>query len=80
MHSCNGGSVFFSGICTYYYKKERQVICMRNLGHCLLAFILFFMATVAILEIDRQCREMTNYGGEITASAELIVEKMGPLR
>jgi len=53
---------------------------MRNFGQCLLVFVLFFMAAVAILEIDRNCREMTNYGGEIAASAELIVEKMGPLR
>jgi len=52
---------------------------MRNLGHCLLVFLLFFMATVAILEVDRHCREVTNYGGDITASAEFLVEKMGGL-
>ncbi len=52
---------------------------MRNVRHCLLVFLLFFMATVAILEVDRHCREATGYGGDITASAEFIVEKAGSL-
>ena len=52
---------------------------MRNLGHCLLVFLLFFMATVAILEVDRHCRAVTGYGGDITASAEFLVEKTGGL-
>ena len=52
---------------------------MRNLGHCLLVFLLFFMAAAAILEVDRHCRDATSYGGDITASAEFIVEKMGGL-
>ena len=53
---------------------------MKNFMNCILVFILFFMATAAILEIDKQCRKMTSFGGEITASAELIVEKITPLR
>ena len=50
---------------------------MRNLGTCILAFLLFFMAALAVLEIDKQCREVTGYGGEITASAQFIVENAG---
>ncbi|MBQ8564157.1 MAG: hypothetical protein IJ443_09765 [Firmicutes bacterium] len=52
---------------------------MRNLGECVLVFLLFFIAVVAILEVDRNCREMTGYGGDITASAEFLVEKMSGL-
>lgn len=48
---------------------------MRNFGACILAFLLFFMAAAAVLEIDRQCRQVTGYGGEITASAAFLAEK-----
>ena len=57
-------------------KKERQVINMRNITQCLLIFLLFFMTTVAVLEIDRSCRQVTGYGGEITASAEAAAESL----
>ncbi|MCI8609094.1 MAG: hypothetical protein HFE73_05575 [Firmicutes bacterium] len=53
---------------------------MRKLGECILIMVLFMMATVAILQIDSQCRVMTGRGGTITASAEFIVEKVGPLQ
>ncbi len=33
------------------------------------------VATVAVLEVDRRCKAMTSYGGEITASADLLAEK-----
>lgn len=45
---------------------------MRNFGESILIFLLFFMATVAILEVDQHCRSVTSYGGDITASAEMI--------
>lgn len=52
---------------------------MRNFGECVLIFLLFFMAAVAVLEIDRTCSQMAGTGGDITASAEFLVEKSGGL-
>ena len=52
---------------------------MRNFGECVLVFFLFFFAAMAVLEVDRSCRQATNYGGDITASAQIIVEKAGNL-
>ena len=48
---------------------------MKGFGECILIFLLFFMAAVAVLEIDRSCRQTTGSGGDIAASAEFIVEK-----
>ena len=68
-----------------YYRKDGNQCkkageVMRKLGECILIMVLFMMATVAILQIDSQCRVMTGRGGTITASAEFIVEKVGPLQ
>ena len=52
---------------------------MRNFGECILVFFLFFFAAMAVLEVDRTCKQITNYGGDITASAQIIVEKAGGL-
>ena len=52
---------------------------MRNFGECVLIFLLFFILTSSILQVDRRCREVTGYGGDITASAEFLVEKTGGL-
>ena len=60
-------------------RRKRQVTCMRNFGECVLIFLLFFMAAVAVLEIDRVCSRTAGYGGDITASAEFLVEKTGGL-
>ena len=60
-------------------RRKRQVTCMRNFGECVLIFLLFFMAAVAVLEIDRTCSQMAGTGGDITASAEFLVEKSGGL-
>jgi hypothetical protein len=60
-------------------RRKRQVTCMRGFGECILIFLLFFIAAAALLEIDRNCREMTGFGGDITASAEFLIEKSGGL-
>ena len=52
---------------------------MRGFGECVLIFLLFFMAAMAVLEIDRSCRQVTGAGGDIMASAEFLVEKTGGL-
>ena len=52
---------------------------MKNFGQGVLVFFIFFLAAVAVLEIDRQCREVTGNGGDITASTEFIVEKVRDL-
>ena len=49
---------------------------MKNMGLYILVFLFFFIASIGILEVDRNCREMTGFGGDITASAEFIVENM----
>ena len=56
-------------------RRKRQVTWMKGFGECILIFLLFFMAAVAVLEIDRSCRQTTGSGGDIAASAEFIVEK-----
>ena len=43
---------------------------MKNFMQCVLIFLLFFMATVAIIQVDRQCREMTGSGGSVSAFAD----------
>ena len=53
---------------------------MKQFGQCVLVMVLFMLATLAVLQIDRQCKAMTGRGGDITASAEIIVEKVGPLK
>ena len=65
----------FSGI--YRQQMDKEESAMRNFGTCILAFLLFFMAAAAVLEIDRQCRNVTGYGGEITASAEMMAQRAG---
>ena len=59
-------------------KKKRQVEGMKNFGQCVLVFILFLLAAMAILQVDRQCKSMTSYGGAIAASAEIFAgERLG---
>lgn len=48
---------------------------MKNFGQCVLIFIMFMLTAMAILEVDRQCKAMTSYGGTITASAEVFVDQ-----
>ena len=51
---------------------------MKNFGQCVLVFILFLLAAMAILQVDRQCKSMTSYGGAIAASAEIFAgERLG---
>lgn len=65
---------------------------MKSFWQCVLVFLLFFIAAAAVIQVDRQCREMTGMGGSVTAfadeaaaaavqtaaaSAEFIVEKVG---
>lgn len=52
---------------------------MRGLLKYIFVFLLFFIGTLAILEIDDECKSMTGSGGEIGTSVQLIVEKMGNL-
>ena len=52
---------------------------MKNIGLYILVFLFFFIASIGILKVDSSCREMTGFGGDITASAEFIVEKAGNL-
>ena len=52
---------------------------MKNMGLYILVFLFFFIASIGILEVDKNCKKMTGSGGDITASAEFIVEKMGDL-
>lgn len=47
---------------------------MKNFGQCILVLIMFMLATMAILEVDRQCKAMTSYGGAITASTEYFFD------
>ena len=74
----DGISVFFWTF-LHIIRRKRQVTCLRNFGECVLIFLLFFMAAVAVLEIDRVCSRTAGYGGDITASAEFLVEKTGGL-
>lgn len=46
---------------------------MKNFMQCVLIFLLFFMATVAIIQVDRQCREVTGSGGSVSAFADSAV-------
>ncbi len=61
-------------------KRGKDGMAMRQLGEGVLILIVFMLATLAVLQVDRQCKAMTGYGGDITASAEIIVEKVGPLK
>lgn len=47
---------------------------MKNFRQCIFVFLIFMLAAMAVLEVDRQCKAMTSYGGTITASAESFVD------
>lgn len=47
---------------------------MKSFGQCVLVFLLFFIAATAVIQVDRQCREMTGMGGSVTAFADEAVE------
>lgn len=47
---------------------------MKSFGQCVLVFLLFFIAATAVIQVDRQCREMTGMGGSVTAFADAAVE------
>ena len=43
---------------------------MKRFWQCVLVFLLFFIAAAAVIQVDRQCREMTGVGGSVTAFAD----------
>lgn len=43
---------------------------MKSIWQCVLVFLLFFIAATAVIQVDRQCREMTGVGGSVTAFAD----------
>ena len=43
---------------------------MKSFWQCVLVFLLFFIAAAAVIQVDRQCREMTGVGGSVTAFAD----------
>ena len=43
---------------------------MKSFWQCVLVFLLFFVAVAAVIQVDRQCREMTGVGGSVTAFAD----------
>ena len=43
---------------------------MKSFWQCVLVFLLFFIAASAVIQVDRQCREMTGMGGSVTAFAD----------
>ena len=43
---------------------------MKSFWQCVLVFLLFFIAAAAVIQVDRQCREMTGMGGSVTAFAD----------
>ena len=47
---------------------------MKSFWQCVLVFLLFFIAATAVIQVDRQCREMTGMGGSVTAFADAAVE------
>ena len=47
---------------------------MKSFWQCVLVFLLFFIAVTAVIQVDRQCREMTGMGGSVTAFADEAVE------
>ena len=47
---------------------------MKSFWQCVLVFLLFFIADTAVIQVDRQCREMTGMGGSVTAFADAAVE------
>lgn len=46
---------------------------MKSFWQCVLVFLLFFIAATAVIQVDRQCREMTGMGGSVTAFADAAV-------
>lgn len=47
---------------------------MKSFWQCVLVFLLFFIAAAAVIQVDRQCREMTGMGGSVTTFADEAVE------
>ena len=46
---------------------------MKNFGSCILIMILFFIAAMAFMEVDRRCSDMYGTGGRIvTEAAEAV--------
>ena len=42
---------------------------MKNFGSCVLILILFFIAAMAFMEVDRRCSDMYGTGGRIVSEA-----------
>ena len=42
---------------------------MKNFGSCVLIMILFFIAAMAFMEVDRRCSDMYGTGGRIVSEA-----------
>lgn len=47
---------------------NRGAAQMKNFWQCMFIVFVFMLTAIAILEVDRQCKAVTGYGGEITAS------------
>ena len=50
---------------------------VKWIGLMLLVTLAFCVFTMALLEVDERCRQMTGGGGDITAVAQLVIEKIG---
>ncbi|MCI6012286.1 MAG: hypothetical protein PUK54_05735 [Firmicutes bacterium] len=46
---------------------------MKDFWQYVLVFLLFFIAAAAVIQVDRQCREMTGLGGSVTTFADETV-------
>lgn len=61
-------------VCFAHTNQKKAGERNENFGQCILVLIMFMLATMAILEVDRQCKAMTSYGGAITASTEYFFD------
>jgi len=50
---------------------------IKNLLKWLLVVFICMISTMAIIRVDEKCSEMTSFGGDIEASAEVAIEKSG---
>ena len=48
---------------------KRQVFFMKNFSEYVLIMIVFFIAALAFLEVDKRCGDMYGTGGKIAAEA-----------
>ncbi len=49
---------------------------MRNLRDCIIIAAIFFLAALALLEVDRRCADMYNAGGRLEEAAVRAVNMM----